>query len=382
MDLEGSLTGIRVLDLSRLLPGPYCSMMLGDHGAEVIAVEDSRFKKDELFFNSINRNKRHMSLNLKTPEGKDIFSKLVEQSDIMLEGFRPGVVDRLGVDYETIRKINPSIIYCSITGYGQDGPYRDRVGHDVNYMAEAGVLGLIGPEGGAPVIPGVQFADIAGGSMNAFAGILLALHARSRTGRGQYIDISMTDGLLGYLSLPHFFSQRTGVSPRRGNDLLSHRYGCYNIYRTADDRYVAIGAVENRFWVTLCRLTGLDEYADRQYDEDCRIEIIEQYEQRFRSKTADEWNEILAEEDVCYSVVQDYEDVLDSRLFRDREVITDRLMSDGTLEPELGVTIKLSETPGSIRIEPVDFGADTAQVLQELGYSDQQISDYRKREII
>ena len=382
MKNNGSLSGIRVLDLSRLLPGPYCSMILADHGAEVIAVEDRRFKEDELFFRPINRNKRHMSLNLKTAEGRDIFYKLAEKSDVMLEGFRPGVVKRLGVDYDTVRKINPAIIYCSISGYGQDGPLRDRVGHDVNYMATAGLLGLIGPEKGPPSIPGVQFADIAGGSMNGVVGILLALYARTISGKGQYIDISMTDGLLGYLSLPHYFAQKSGHPPCRGNALLSHRYGCYNTYETADGRFVAIGAVENRFWAELCNLLGLEEYADLQYDDACRVEIIERLRDCFSRKTRDEWNSILADRDVCYSEVLDYHEVLDSRLFRERGTIVDRRKEDGSVIPELGIAVKLSETPGSLRTGPADFGADTERVLVELGYSGEQINDFAKRAVI
>lgn len=382
MKPKGSLAGVKVLDLSRLLPGPYCSMVLADHGAEVIGVEDRRFKDDNLFFNTINRNKRHMSLNLKSSEGQEIFYKLAARSDVMLEGFRPGVVERLGVDYQTIKNINPAIIYCSISGYGQDGPYRDRVGHDVNYMATAGLLGLIGPDQGPPAIPGIQFADIAGGSMNGLVGILLALYARTMSGKGQYIDISMTDGLVGYLSLPHFFSQRSGRDPVRSNDLLSHRYGCYNTYETADGRFIAIGAVENRFWVNLCRLLDVEQYIDHQYDDRCRGEIIETLRQCFSSKTVDEWNTILEDQDVCYSVVQDYREVLDSTLFKERGVIVDSPGADGATVKGLGIPVKLSETPGSIRSEPSGFGADTRGILGDLGYTEQQIDRFKEENII
>ena len=175
--MTGSLAGIKVLDLSRLLPGPYCSMLLADHGAEVIGIEDRRFQGDDLFFETLYRNKKHLSLNLKTEAGKTIFFELAADADIIIEGFRPGVAARLGVDYETVSRKFPRIIYCSITGYGQDGPYRERVGHDVNYLAAAGILDLIGPADGPPSIPGVQIADIGGGSMNAVIGILLALVA-------------------------------------------------------------------------------------------------------------------------------------------------------------------------------------------------------------
>ena len=382
MEPVGSLTGIKVIDLSRLLPGPYCSMILADHGAEVISVEDRRFEKDGLFFNSINRNKRHISLNLKSSEGKEIFFKLVKGSDIMIEGFRPGVVKRLGVDYEIIKTVNPGIIYCSITGYGQNGPYRDRVGHDINYMATAGLLDLIGPEQGPPVIPGVQFADIGGGSMNALTGILLALYARTQSGQGQYIDISMTDGMLSYLSLVHFFSQKTGNDPVRGNALLSHRFGCYNIYQTADERYIAIGAVENRFWVRLCQLLELEDYGDKQYADAYRLEIIEAMTERFKRKTVEQWNDILANEEVCYSVVESYREVLSSPLFRSRQLLVERHSGDGSVSTELGIPVKLSDTPGSIRTLPSDFGADTAVVLAELGYSDSQIADFERKEVV
>ena len=219
MSKNGALFGITVIDLSRLLPGPYCSMILADHGARVIAVEDKRFLADGLFLNLINRNKEHMSLNLKTEKGKEIFFRLIQNADVVLEGFRPGVVERLGVGYETVRRINPRIIYCSITGYGQDGPFRDRVGHDANYLSYAGVLDLIGEADRPPSIPGIQIADIAGGGMNAAIGILLALFARDKSGNGQYIDISMTDGMVGFLPAGTVFppAHRTGTRTRRRN---------------------------------------------------------------------------------------------------------------------------------------------------------------------
>jgi crotonobetainyl-CoA:carnitine CoA-transferase CaiB-like acyl-CoA transferase len=292
---KGALTGVKVLDLSRLLPGPYCSMILADHGADVIAVEGKKFQADEMFFKEISRNKRHISLNLKTQEGKAIFMSLAKKADIILEGFRPGVVKTLGVDYETIKTINPGIIYCSITGYGQNGPMWDRAGHDVNYLSISGVLDLIGEKGHPPAIPGVQFADIAGGSMNAVIGILLALFAREKSGKGQYIDISMTDGMIGYLTLPSFFRQLTGERYERSESRFSHRYACYNTYETADRQYLAIGAVEKRFWQNLCEHLGVPEYVDLQYDEERRQEIITLMRRIFGEKTLAEWEEEFLE---------------------------------------------------------------------------------------
>ncbi|MBW2489831.1 MAG: CoA transferase, partial [Deltaproteobacteria bacterium] len=213
---NGALSGILVMDLSRLLPGPFCSMILADHGARVISVEDKRFLSDDLFISEVNRNKEHMSLNLKTQEGKEIFFRLVKKADILLEGFRPGVVHRLGIDYDTVRSINPKIIYCSITGYGQSGSYRNRAGHDVNFLGYSGILDLMGEPDRPPSIPGVQIGDIAGGGMNAAIGILLALWTRERTGKGQHIDISMTDTMVSFLSLALFLYQRSGEPPKRG----------------------------------------------------------------------------------------------------------------------------------------------------------------------
>lgn len=382
MKNSGSLAGIRVLDLSRMLPGPYCSMILADHGADVIAVEDRRFQEDGLFFSTVNRNKRHLGLDLKTQQGKEIFFQLAEKADILLEGFRPGVVTRLGVDYQSVSEVNPGIIYCSITGYGQSGPGRDRPGHDVNYMSEAGILGLIGPAAGKPSIPGVQFADIAGGSMNAVTGILLALYVRTRTGRGQYIDISMTDGLVGYHSLPHHFSLASGKHPVRSDDLLSHRYGCYNTYETKDGNYIAVGAVENRFWQRLCDLLEVPELGVFQYDDKRRKEIIAALTRIFLSRTADEWDRLLAEEDVCYSRVRTYGEILESPMFREREMVVEIENKEGRRVMELGIPVKLSDTPGSIRSAAVGFGGSTMEILAELGYSEEQAAELRRNTIV
>jgi len=372
----GALTGVNVLDLSRLLPGPYCSMILADHGARVIAVEDKRFLADGLFFNLINRNKEHMSLNLKTEKGKEIFFRLAQNSDVLLEGFRPGVVDRLGVGYETVREVNPKIIYCSITGYGQDGPFRDRVGHDANYLSYAGVLDLIGEKDRPPSIPGVQIADIAGGGMNAAIGILLALFAREKTGKGQYIDISMTDGMVALLPAALFFRQLTGQEPARADEFLSHRYACYNTYEAADGQYLSIGAVENRFWKKLCDVFGVPEYAELQYNDQRRKEIIDYMRKAFKQKTLDEWDAILGNLDICWGRVQSLSEVLEDPLFRQRQMVVEIKGNDGKTSKTLGVPVKLSETPGAVRTPPVEFGASTTEILLELGYSANDIKEF------
>jgi len=382
MPKPGALTGVSVLDLSRLLPGPYCSMILADHGARVIAVEDKRFLADGLFFNLINRNKEHMSLNLKTDKGKEIFSRLAQNADVLLEGFRPGVVDRLGVGYESVRNVNPQIIYCSITGYGQNGPFRDRVGHDANYLSYAGVLDLIGEQDHPPSIPGVQIADIAGGGMNAAIGILLALFTREKTGKGQYIDISMTDGMVGFLPAALFFRQLTGQEPRRADALLSHRYACYNTYETADKQYLSIGAVENRFWKQLCDILNVPEYAELQYNDQHSKEIIDFMRKTFKQKALDEWDAILGDLDICWGRVQSLSEVLEDPLFRQREMVVEIKGKDGKPSKTLGVPVKLSETPGAVRTPPVEFGESTHDILQELGYSTEEIKRFEEEGVI
>ncbi len=379
---QGALDGIRVVDLSRMLPGPYCSMILADHGADVIAVEDRKFQVDGLFFNDLNRNKRHMALNLKTPEGLEIFFQLIEKADVVIEGFRPGVVKRLGVDYDAVRQCNPAIIYCSISGYGQTGPMRDRVGHDVNYLSNAGILHLIGEKGGAPIIPGVQIADIAGGTMNAAIGILLALYAREKTGKGQYIDISMTDGVLGLLALPAFLSQARGTKQQASDGLLSHRYACYNTYATSDGRYISIGALETRFWRRLCELLQCPQYIALHYDEEKRQHIIDDFRRIFRTKTMAEWDTELAEREICFAVVKDMDDIITDPHFIEREMVHSYADENGKIHHSFGIPVKLSSTPGALRTQPGKFGEDTEEIVAELGYSAEQIDGFIARGVL
>jgi crotonobetainyl-CoA:carnitine CoA-transferase CaiB-like acyl-CoA transferase len=382
MTNKGALSDITVIDLSRLLPGPYCSMILADHGARVIAVESRQFVADGLFLDTVNRNKEHMTLDLKTNKGKEIFFRLIEKADVMLEGFRPGVVDRLGVDYESVRGVNPKIIYCSITGYGQDGPFRNRVGHDANYLSYAGILNLIGEPDRPPSIPGIQIADIAAGGMNAAIGILLALLAREKTGGGQYIDISMTDGMVGFLPAVLYFQQLTGQDPRRADTLLSHRYACYNTYETADGRFLSIGAVENRFWKTLCEHFGVPEYTEHQYDESRRKEILEFMRTTFRKKTLDEWDAELGNLEICWGRIQTFSEMLDDPLFREREMILELKGKTGEKQAAIGVPVKLSDTPGSVRSAAPDFGESTPSILKELGYSEKEIEKFAEMNVI
>ncbi len=380
--IPGALDGILVLDLSRMLPGPYCSMILADHGARVIAIEGRRFQADGLYFDTVNRNKEHMSLNLKSDVGRDIFFRLAERSDVVIEGFRPGVAERLGIGYEAVRERNPAVVYCSISGYGQTGPWRKTAGHDLNFLARSGVLDLIGYPDRPPAIPGIQIADMAGGGLQAAVGILLSLFARQRTGRGQYIDVSMTDGSAALLPLAWWFRQRRDGALQRGAWMLSHEYACYNVYETADGRFLAVGALEDRFWRRLCQGLGLEELADHQYDEDRRAEIVKRFRDLFRTRSLTEWEEKFADMDACVCGVQTMDELAEDSLFRKREMVVDLEGADGAPLTTLGVPIKLDRTPGSVRTPPPAFGADTRAVLRELGYPEDRIDALYREGIV
>lgn len=379
---KGTLSGITVLDLSRLLPGPFCSMILADHGARVIMIEDRRFEPESGFPRLTLRNKEHMVLDLKSPEGRSIFLNMVKKADVILEGFRPGVVHKLGVDYDRVKAVNPGIIYCSITGYGQTGPLKDRPGHDVNYIAESGLLSLIGDPDRPPSIPGFQIADLAGGGMNAVIGILLALHSRNSTGKGQYIDISMTDGSASLLTLAADYSQMNGQPMIRSRSILSHQYAFYNTYETADHRYLSLGCLEPRFWINLCRCLGREEWAGLQFDETRRVKLIDALRGIIKEKNLEEWSAVFENQDICWAAVNSIDDVFESPLFQERGMVLDSSTSDGKPIRTFGIPVKLSGEPGALRTPPTSFGRDTEPILLEFGYSEQDIVSFREKRII
>ncbi len=378
----GALAHIKVLDLSRMLPGPYCSMILADHGADVIAVEDRRYKAEGTYIENLYRNKKHMTLNLKTRKGKEILYRLLTTSDVFIEGFRPGVTKKLGIDYDTVMQVNPGIIYCSITGYGQTGCLKDSAGHDVNYISYAGLLDQVGAAGQPPVIPGVQIADIAGGAMNAAIGILVALISRGKSGQGQYVDISITDGALSLMQLVLFFKQMFGQTQKRGEGFLSQRYACYNTYETRDGKYLAIGAVENRFWKTLCQSLGVPEYAALQYDETRAKKITNHLRTLFKEKTLAQWEKEMALIDACWSPVRTFDEALEETVFKQREMVADIQNRDGEALKVIGIPVKLDKTPGSLRSPPAQFGENTEEILEQMGYSIEKIEQFKNEKIV
>jgi crotonobetainyl-CoA:carnitine CoA-transferase CaiB-like acyl-CoA transferase len=306
-----ALEGIRILDLTRLLPGAVATQILRDYGAEVIKIEapdGGDYARTLLteggespIFASTNRGKKSVVLDLKTSDGRDAFLTLAESADVLIEGFRPGVMARLGLGFDELQRRNSRLIVAALTGYGQHGPYRDLAGHDINYLSLSGVLDLIGPKDGPPVIPGVQIADIAGGAMQAVIGILLALAARERTGEGQFIDIGMLDGAAVLLAIP----LGTGADSRRGNDTLSGRYACYNVYRCQDGRWISAGALETKFWTNLCTELGREDLVSDQFaNEPRQSEVKRALAECFAKRPAEEWFRALGGKDCCVTPVR------------------------------------------------------------------------------
>ena len=375
-----ALEGIRILDLSRMLPGPYCSMMLADLGAEVIKVEEPKIGDPTRYsppiidgqsapFAQVNRNKKSIAIDLKQPEGRDIFLKLASTADVVLEQFRPGVVDRLGIGYATVAELNPQTIYCSLTGFGQDGPHRERSGHDLNYLALSGVLGLTTDERGKPVIPGVQVADLAGAMIAGFA-ILAALLARERTSRGQYLDVSMFDVMLSMLPIPaaHHFAGKT--IPVGGKYVLSGQYPFYNVYETSEGAFMTLGALEPKFWANFCRKVGRDDLIARQFDSgEQRDDLFEAVGVIFKSRTQSEWVELMRDADCCCEPVLSISEAFEHEQTRAREMVLE--IKDAKFK-QLGFSYKMSATPPRDKNPAPALGQNTDELLAALGISEQE----------
>lgn len=376
-----ALGHLKMLDLSRQLPGPFCSTLLADLGADVLVVTQPN-DPFGLGIPFLARNKRSMTLNLKSEEGREIFLRLAADADLLLEGFRPGVTRRLGIDYERLSIVNPRLVYCSISGYGQDGPYRDKVGHDINYLGYAGVLNFIGHAGGPPVIPGVQIADLGGGALMAAIGILAAVAARERTGRGQYVDIAMTDGAVAWNVYHMLLDQISGESHERGRGQLDGSFACYNVYETRDGRYVTVGAYEPHFWATLCRRFGREDFIPLQWEAGPRgEEILGFFRAQFRQKTLAEWLAELGDEPICFGPVNTLDEVARDPQLRHRGMVVELDTPAGPMRAP-GPPIHLSGTPASIRTPAPALGQHTDAVLASLGYDPVQVADLRARGVV
>jgi alpha-methylacyl-CoA racemase len=388
------LSGIRVLDLTRLLPGPVCTLHLADLGADVIKIEDTGLGdyartlgaepgKTAPLFAAINRNKRALRLDLKKREGVEVFLRLVRDADAVVEGFRPGVVDRLGVGYAVCCEINPRIVYCAISGYGQTGPYSDRAGHDVNYCSYAGFTDQVGAEQGDPVIPNIQIADILGGAVVPAMGILVALLDAQRSGKGRYVDVAMTEGVLVHNLQALAAVASTGKVHPRGADFLSGREPCYAVYRTADGRHMAVGALERKFWERVC------DVLQRPDLKACHWEIRaepggrdalwgkEQTSAIFASRPQAYWVEKFAGEDCCVSPVLTLEES-----FRDPQILARGMVvrDGGTLQ--FAPPLKMSDYEFAVERAAPKAGEHADEILQEAGYTTAQIESLRTAGVI
>jgi alpha-methylacyl-CoA racemase len=391
------LDGMRVLDLSRLLPGGFCSLLLADFGAEVLKVEDTGMgdyirwsppfyegaheSARSALFLSLNRNKRSIRLDLKSDGGREALLRLVREYDVVLESFRPGVLDRLGVGYERMREENPAIVYCAISGYGQDGPKTDASGHDMNYLGLIGLLGLTGESGGAPVQAGGQIADLGGGALMAAFGIMAALRERDGTpsrpgsGEGQMVDVSMSDGALSWLAMVAASYFADGNVPRRGELPLAGALVCYRPYECSDG-WVSLGALEPKFWQAWCRGVGREDLIGVQFERP-GSDAHKQVQEVFRSRSREQWEAFAREHDCCLEPVLELDEALESELVAAREMVVE-LEQPGAGRPvrQLGISVKLGRTPGDhARLPGPQLGEHTEAVLLAAGYSAAEVSE-------
>jgi len=387
------LDGIRVLDLSMYLPGPLCSQILADFGAEVIKIEEpggewGRYLAPMLLeesarFYSVNRNKKSVAINLKSEEGKRVLKELVKSADVLIEQFRPGVLEKMGLGYDVLKGINPGLIHCAITGYGFTGPYRLVAGHDLNYLNLTGLTGLNGPGDRASLCAG-QLADIAGGSLYSVIGILMALLARDKTSRGQFVDIAMADGALSLLCYTIGEWAGLGRLPARGENLLSGGYACYNVYETSDHRFVSLGAIESKFWEGFCQRVGKPEYIPWHFVEECQSAMVEDIRALMIEKTQAEWVDIFSDLDICFTPVLNLDEVAEhpQMIAREMMIKLDNFKNSGRDMYLTGIPVKLSETPGELKPVFPDIGQHTDAILTEAGYSQEQILQLREQKAI
>jgi crotonobetainyl-CoA:carnitine CoA-transferase CaiB-like acyl-CoA transferase len=402
------LEGIKVLDLSRLLPGGFCSLLLADFGADVLKVEDTGMgdyirwsppfydgapalhasAKSALFL-SLNRNKRSIRLDLKHPGGREALLRLVREHDVVLESFRPGVLDRLGVGYQRMREENPGIVYCAISGYGQTGPKRAASGHDMNYLGLVGLLGLTGDPpsprgggvGGGPIQSAGQIADLGGGALMAAFGIMAALRERDGgpghpgSGEGQLVDVSMADGALSWLAMVAAGYFADGAVPRRGDLPLAGSLVCYRPYECADG-WVTLGALEPKFWQAWCRGVEREDLIAKQFERpgsDAHAQVQEIFKARPRAA----WEVFARQHDCCLEPLLELDEALSSELVREREMVVE-IEQPGAQRPirQLGVPVKLGRTPGQpARLPGPALGEHTEEVLIGAGYSEEEVAE-------
>lgn len=385
------LDGIRVIDLSRLLPGPYATMLMADLGAEVIKIETPGlgdymrlippFVENKetggtisAAYLMVNRNKKSVALNFRNKHGKEILMRLVREADVLIESFRPGQVDRWGIGYDALRAVNPRLVYCSLSGYGQSGPYKDRAGHDLNYIALNGLLAANGVASGPPIPPAVQIADLSGG-MLATISILAALIGRDKAGAGQYLDVSLFDGALSWAGTIIGGTYAAGKKTERGKMQLNGGMACYNVYATKDDQYITIGAIEPHFWSAFCKAVDRDDLNARQQE----YEAVPLVAAVIKTRTLDEWLTLFKTLDACIEPVRDFSAVFSDPHVKHRGLINEMKVPGFGKIPQIGsvfVFAKNSPTP------PPRQGEHTREVLVTLGIDDSELGDLEKAGVI
>jgi len=375
---EPPLHGVRVLDLTRLLPGPVCTQHLADLGADVIKVEDTGAGDyaPPALRALVNRNKRGLQLDLKQPEGAEAFLLLARSADVVVEGFRPGAMARLGLGYDAVASVNPRIVYCSVTGYGQSGPYRDRPGHDLNYCGHAGVADQIGVDADTLALSNVPIADLMGGALTAAMGILAALFDAARSGRGRHVDIAMADGALAHAVMPLATLAARGNTRRAGADTLTGGLACYALYRTADARFLAVGALERKFWDTLCDVI---ERADlkplhRAGDTGTEARVRAELAAIFGALPLSHWEARFERADCCVSPVHTLEEALADPHFRARGMVVDSVHPGLGALTQVASPVKMSRHGFELRRHAPRPGEHTVELLREAGCDEDAIA--------
>jgi len=388
------LAGTKIIDMTRLLPGPYCTRLLADMGATVIKVEDKRegdylrsfppqMEGKNIYFEALNRNKKGMTIDMKKKNGREIILRLVDHVDILVEGFRPDVMDRLGLGYRILKERNPRLIYCAITGYGQDSPYREKAGHDINYLALAGFLGLNTTPQGEPIVPGVQMADVAAGGLMAVIGILAALNHQNQTGEGQFVDCSMFDGAMSLIPLQMSQALTLGLEQKPYQDMLNGGLASYNVYKTAEGRYMSLGSLEAKFWKNFCNAVGRKDLINEYNSMGARGQKIKQEVSGiFKSKTKDEWITFFKDKDCCCEPVLTVKEAWSQPLARARHMCVDSEPSRGFHYAQIGFPIKFSQNPSSLRSPAPAKAEHNEEILKEIGYSAKEIDNLKKQNII
>lgn len=388
------LEGIKVVDVSRLLPGPFCSMILADLGAEVIKVESLGVGDmvrmlppfaggESAAFLSINHNKKSIAVNLRKEEGRQILLRLAISADVFLEGFRPGQASRIGIGYEQVKEVNPRIVYSSISGYGQEGPLRDRAGHDINYAALGGLLHSMGCEGSQQAVPGVQITDLAG-ALYAAIGILAALAARARTDEGAYIDASMFHSAVAFNTFSAAADLLSDIRLPKQTGYLTGEFPCYNLYETKDGRKVSLGALEPEFWANFCTAAGREDLIGKQFPAEAeRAAVVAELRRIFAERTWEEWAQILGEKDVCCEPVNTLHEALQHPQVADGGMVYE--VQHPTAGRLTHISTPLKITPKGARREPTSpplLGQHTIEVLRSLGYSAEEIDRLRAGRVI